>query len=130
MRTTSVRASGSLVVAVFVMASWIALLCETRCLVPERFHGELPPFAGWSSDADPVPQHNHPVPSQVKLCILALPGTFLSAQTSSLSATVAAIPAKASDGVSAEVLTRSTAFSLATIPLFVSPKSTLFVLRI
>ena len=75
MRTTSVRASGSLVVAVFVMASWIALLCETRCLVPERFHGELPPFAGWSSDADPVPQHHHPVPSQVKLCILALPGT-------------------------------------------------------
>lgn len=125
------RTSGALLVAIFVMASWVALLCEARCLVPGSLHGEPGQTLHGSASVGPVQQkHRQPVPFQVKLCILALPGTFLSAQTSSLSATVAAIPAKASDGVSAEVLTRSTAFSLATIPLFVSPKSTLFVLRI
>ncbi len=131
MRTTSVRTSGSLLVAVFVMASWVALLCEARCLVPASHHSDTAHTLHWSSGAGPVQhEHHHPVPTQVKLCTLALPGTFLSAQSLSLSAAVAAIPAKASDGVSAEVLTRSTAFSLATPPLFVSPKSTLFVLRI
>ena len=127
----SVRTSGSLLVAVFVMASWIALLCEARCLVPGSLHGEPGQSAAWSSVAGPAPQKYHPpVPSQVKLCIFALPGTFLSAQTPSSSATVAAIPAKANDGVSAEFLARPTVFSLATVPVFVSPQPALLVLRI
>ena len=131
MRTTSVRTSGTLLVAVFVMASWVALLCEARCLVPGSLYGEPGQSASWSSVASPAPQkHHHPVPSQVKLCIIALPGAFLSAQTPSSSATVAAIPAKASDGVSTEFLARPTAFSLATVPVCVSPKPSLLVLRI
>ena len=131
MRMTSVRTSGGLLVAVFVMASWVALLCEARCLVPASHHSDTAQALRWSTGAGPVQhKHHHPVPSQVKLCILALPGTFLSAQTPSLSATVAAIPAKASDGVSTEFLASPTVFSLATVPVFVSPKPSLLVLRI
>ncbi|MCZ6490779.1 MAG: hypothetical protein O7A06_09635, partial [Acidobacteria bacterium] len=127
----SVRTSGALLVAVFVMASWVALLCEARCLVPASHHSDTAQTLPWSSIAGPAPQkHHHPVPSQVKLCIIALPGAFLSAQTLSSSATVAAIPAKASDGVSAEFLARPTTFSLATVPVCVSPKPSLLVLRI
>ena len=131
MRMTSVRSSGSLLVAVFMMASWIALLCEARCLVPASHHSDPAQTLHWSSSIGPAPQkHHHPVPSQVKLCILALPGTFLSAQTSSLSATIAAIPSKTSDGVSAEFMARLTTFSLVTSPNIVAPKPTFLVLRI
>ena len=131
MLTKTARTPGSLLVAVFVMASSIALLCEARCLVPASHHSDSAQTLHWSSGAGPVQhKHHHPVPSQVKLCILALPGTFLSAQTSSSSVTVAAIPAKTNAGMSAELLAHPTAFSLATLPLFVSPKPALLVLRI
>ncbi len=130
----SVRTSSSLLVAFFVMASWIALLCEARCLVPGSLHGEPGQSAAWSSVAGPAPQkHHQPVPSQVKLCILALPGTFLSAQTLSSREAVEAIPAKVNDRVSAEVLARPRAFSQASFPLFylpVSPNPASLVLRI
>ncbi len=131
MLTRFARTKGSLLVAVFVMASWVAILCEARCLVPASHRSVTAQTLHGSSGAGPVQhKHHHPLPSQVKLCTLALPGTFLSAQTSSSSATVAAIPAKASDGVSAEFLARPTVFSLATVPVFVSPKPALLVLRI
>ena len=131
MRTTSLRTSCALLVAVFVMASWVALLCEARCLVPASHHSGTAQTLHWSTGVGPVQhKHHHPVPSQAKLCILALPGTFLSVQTMSFSAMVAAISAKASDGMSAEFLARPTVFSLATVPVFVSPQPAMLVLRI
>ncbi len=131
MRTTSVRTSGALLVAIFVMASWVALLCEARCLVPGSLHGEPGQTLHGSASVGPVQQkHRQPVPFQVKLCILALPGAFLSALTPSSSATFAAIPAKASDGVSSDVLPHPVTFSLVTSPNSIAPKPSLLVLRI